>query len=65
MEWSESKTNEYLDEFKIIKHLGSGYQAQFFFINLESNWLQTARATLLPLKNTNHRHLLSILFKKS
>lgn len=49
------KKHAYLDEYKIVRTLGSGYHAEYFLINLESNWVRTLKAIWLPLKSIRRK----------
>ena len=42
MEGDKEGHYEYLDEYKIIKLLGAGYSAEYFFPYPESNWQWTS-----------------------
>lgn len=52
------KEFSYLDEFKIIKTLGSGYNAVYVILSmLESSSLKIQRDSLWPSRDTRLKHL--------
>jgi hypothetical protein len=59
MDFESSKKHSYIDEYKVLRTLGAGYHAEYYFINLESNWEKMRTESWWPSKNIKSKLPLS------
>jgi hypothetical protein len=55
MDIEGEKKHSYLDEYKILKTLGAGYHAQYFYFNAGSSWARTKMAGWSLSRNTKKK----------